>query len=294
MSTIQTSTVRTEYIAAEPAQSLAAMLDLDLSFRDGDTIPPLWHWVYLLDRGPERELGEDGHPVSGIPAPPEPGRRRMFGGGRVSTFSRMVVGQPATKTTSLLRSIDKVGRTGPLTLTTVVQEIHQSGELIVRDEQDIVYRAGETGPLPPAPAAGTQPDGPTLELAVDERLLFRFSAVTYNAHRIHYDLGWTEQEGYDGLVIHGPLLALSMGEHMRRQDIDLVGTTFAYRFVSPMTKPQTFRIVPSESGLAHGAEARSALGAVCAVSSLQPIDASVRSQPVSPDTLTSTVIQENQ
>ncbi|WP_327116352.1 mesaconyl-C4 CoA hydratase [Nocardia sp. NBC_01730] len=259
---------RTEMIAAEPTESLAAMLDIEMPCAAGDPVPPLWHWAYLLERDPQRELGPDGHPVTGIPAPPGPDRRRMFGGGRVTTFGHLVIGESATKVTSVKSLLDKDGRTGPLTLVTVLQEIFQGGELVIREEQDIVYRAPGSGTLPPAPTAPASPSGPTLELAVDERTLFRFSALTYNAHRIHYDLGWTAQEGYDGLLIHGPLLALMMGEHMRREGIELRGKTFGYRFVSPMTKPQTFTVVPGPEGLIHGAEARSAAGAVCAVSTL--------------------------
>jgi 3-methylfumaryl-CoA hydratase len=259
---------RTEVIAAEPAESLAAMLDIEMPHRIGDTLAPLWHWAYLLERGPEHELGRDGHPVVGIPAPPGPGRRRMFGGGRVTTLGRLQIGRPATKVTSIARSIDKQGRTGPLTLTTVLQEIFQDEELVIREEQDIVYRAPGSDPLSTPPTPPGPPAGPTLELTADERLLFRFSALTYNAHRIHYDLEWCLEEGYDGLVVHGPLLALMMGEHMRREGIDLAGKTFGYRLVSPMTRPQTFRVVPGPDGLGVGAEARSAAGTICATSSL--------------------------
>ncbi|WP_327098173.1 mesaconyl-C4 CoA hydratase [Nocardia vinacea] len=259
---------RTETIAAEPAESLAALLDIEMDCAAGDPVPPLWHWMYLLERPAQRDLGADGHPVTGIPAPPEPGRRRMFGGGRVTTFGHLLIGEPATKVTSIKSSLEKVGRTGPLTLTTVLQEVFQGDELVIREEQDIVYRAAGSATLPAAPVAPAPPSGPTLRLAADERTLFRFSALTYNGHRIHYDLGWTSQEGYDGLVIHGPLLALMMGEHMRREGIDLRGKTFGYRFVSPMTKPQTFTIVPGPEGLMRGTEARSAAGAVCAVSTL--------------------------
>src|SRR5699024_10683976 len=129
----------------------------------------------------------------------------------------------------------------------------------------IVYRAPGSNALPTPPSPPAPPAGPTLELAADERLLFRFSALTYNAHRIHYDRDWCRKEGYDGLVIHGPLLAFMMGEHLRREGIDLVGKTFEYRLVSPMTQPQTFTVVPGPDGLDKGAEARSASGAVCAV-----------------------------
>ncbi|MGW0707931.1 mesaconyl-C4 CoA hydratase [Streptomyces sp. NPDC002643] len=269
MTSEMTQTVeRTEVIASEPTESLAAALDIEIPHAAGDPVPPLWHWTYLLERSPGRDLGEDGHPVTGIPAPPGPGRRRMFGGGRVTTLGDLVIGEPATKVTSIRSSVDKVGRTGPLTLTTVLQEIFQGGELVIREEQDIVYRAPGSGALPTPSAPPPAPAGPTLDLAVDERLLFRFSALTYNGHRIHYDLDWCKQEGYDGLVIHGPLLALMSGEHLRRQGIGLRGRTFAYRFVSPLTKPQTINIVPGADGLGRGAEARGADGTIAAVCTL--------------------------
>lgn len=263
-----TSATRTEVIAAEPVESLGAMLEVDVPYGPGDPVPPLWHWMYLLDRRRQSELGPDGHPTSGIPAPPGPGRRRMFAGGRVTTYSPLVIGEPATKVTSIASTVEKQGRTGPLTFVTVLQEITQGGQLAIREEQDIVYRAPGTGALPPAPEPPQPPAGPTLSLAVDERLLFRFSALTYNTHRIHYDLGYVPTEGYDGLVVHGPLQALMMGDHMRRQGIDLVGRTYGYRLVSPMVGPQTFTVVPGQDGLEHGAESRSAAGAICAVSTL--------------------------
>ena len=266
-----TRTTRTEVIAAEPVESLAAMLDIDVPFFVGDPVPPLWHWMYLLDRRRHSELGDDGHPASGIPAPPGPGRRRMFAGGRVTTYRPLVIGQEATRVTSIARTVEKEGRTGPLTFVTVRLEISQGGELAIVEEQDIVYRAPGTGALPTPPEPPAPPPGPTLSLHVDEPMLFRFSALTYNGHRIHYDLAWAAHEGYDGLVIHGPLQALLMGDHLRREGIDLVGKTYAYRFVSPMTKPQTLTIVPGPEGLEHGAESRSEAGAVCAVATVSAL-----------------------
>ncbi len=266
------TTTRTEVIAAEPVESLAAMLDIEVPHGSGDLVPPQWHWMYLLDRRPQRELGPDGHPTSGIPAPPAPGRRRMFAGGRVTTSRPLVIGEPATKVTSIARTVEKQGRTGTLSFVTVLHETTQRGEPVIREEQDIVYRAPDTGTLPPAPEPPAAPYGPVLSLAVDERMLFRFSALTYNAHRIHYDLGWAAHEGYEGPVIHGPLQALMMSEHLRRQGIDLVGQTYAYRLVSPMVGPQTFTVVPGPDGIDGGAQTRSATGAVCATSTVQGVD----------------------
>ncbi len=261
---------RTEVIAAEPVESLAALLEVDVPFRPGDPVPPLWHWVYLLDRRRQSELGDDGHPTSGIPAPPGPGIRRMFAGGSVTTYRPLVIGGPASKATSVIDTVEKQGRTGPLTFVTVLQQITQQGSPVVREEQTIVYRAPGTDSLPPPVRPAAPAAGPTLSLDVDERVLFRFSALTYNAHRIHYDIAWALREGYDGLVIHGPLQALMMGEHLRRNGVDLLGRTYRYRLLSPMTGPQTLTIVPGPQGLATGAEARSATGAVCSWCSLDP------------------------
>ncbi|OZC54795.1 mesaconyl-C4 CoA hydratase [Rhodococcus sp. RS1C4] len=255
---------RSEVISSVPAESMAAVLDIETPHGIGDVVPPIWHWLYLLPRDAERDLGEDGHAVVGIPAPPSAGRRRMFAGGRVTTFGSLRIGEPATKVTSIAKSVDKVGRTGALTFTTVLHEITQNGELMIREEQDIVYRDGGSAPLP-TPAPATDPVAePSLSLSVDEKLLFRFSSLTYNSHRIHYDLEWCRKEGYDGLVVHGPLLAFMMAEHMRRQGISLQSRTFDYRLISPMTRPQTFTVVPAREGLVSGAEVRSAAGVVCA------------------------------
>src|SRR6476661_6370598 len=113
--TLTERAVRNEVIASEPVEALAAALDIELSFTQGTTVPPLWHWLYLLERNRQSELGPDGHPTVGIPAPPGPGRRRMFAGGRVSTFGQLKIGTPATKVIAVAGSVEKAGRTGPLT-----------------------------------------------------------------------------------------------------------------------------------------------------------------------------------
>ena len=265
------SVTRTEVIGAEPSASLAALLDIDAP-ADG-LLPELWHWVHLLARPRQSQLAADGHPDSGIPAPPGPGRRRMFAGGRVTTLRRLRIGEKATLVSRVTSTVDRQGRSGPLTFVTVRNEIRQSGALAVVDEQDIVYRAGGTQPLPSA----APPDAPIpdrshrLELAVDERLLFRFSAVTFNAHRIHYDLDWVRHEGYDGLVIHGPLQALLMGEVARRGGVSLVGREFAYRLTAPLTGPQTITAVAAENGIQAGGQVFGANGHPTASSTLADV-----------------------
>ena len=261
--------VRREVLAHEPAEALAAMLDID--FPQGTDLPALWHWVYLLERRPQRDLGPDGHPVSGIPSPPGPGRRRMFAGGRVRTHRPLMRGREAVRTTWVISTKEKTGRTGPLTFVTVRNDISQDGQVVIEDEQDIVYRAGDAS-LPqagPGEGSATPVREPSLTLEVDSRLLFRFSALTYNAHRIHYDREFLNDEGYDDLVVHGPLQALMMGELLRRNGVDLLGREYAYRLIAPMIGPQQMTVAAAERGLDVGAETRDAQGTIAAVSTLR-------------------------
>ena len=268
MDDTEQTVVRHEVLAPEPAEGLAGMLDIDVP--KGGELPALWHWVYLLERRPHRDLGPDGHPTFGIPAPPGPGRRRMFAGGRVTTHRALAFGVETSRTTSIASTQEKVGRSGPLTFVTVRNEITQAGEIAIVDEQDIVYRSPDST-LSPSQEADVAPPSsrePSLTLDVDTALLFRFSALTYNAHRIHYDHEYVGQEGYQDLVVHGPLQALMMGELLRRTGIDLVGKVYSYRLVTPMIGPQKMTVVAAEDGIESGAEARDQRGAVTAVSSL--------------------------
>jgi len=264
--------VRTELITPEPSEALANLLGTDIPT---DELPPLWHWIHLLEKRPHADLGPDGHPTFGIPAPPGPGRKRMFAGGRVRTHASLVFGRPATRTTWVAATKEKQGSTGPLTFVTVRNEYTQDGRVAIVDDNDIVYRtpgsslALRAGTLRDEPEPA--PREPALTLTVDEALLFRFSALTYNAHRIHYDHNWVRQEGYGDLVVHGPLQALMMGELVRRRGDGLVGKQFDYRLVSPMIGPQTLTVLAGEAGVNASAEVRDVHGTVTAVSTLYPI-----------------------
>src|SRR4051794_32091500 len=131
---------RTEHIIPSPARALGSLLGVPVPDLDaGDPLPLLWHWVYLLERPATVDLGRDGHPVRGtIPAPPGPGRRRMWAGGRVTHLSGLRSGAPATRRTSVVSSVDKQGRSGPMTLVTVRHQIAQDGKLALEEEQDIL------------------------------------------------------------------------------------------------------------------------------------------------------------
>jgi 3-methylfumaryl-CoA hydratase len=269
---------RTELITPEPAEALAGVLDIEAP---AGTLPPLWHWVYLLERRRESELGSDGHPTQGIPAPPGPDRLRMFAGGRVTALGSLRIGEPASRTTRVLRSVDKQGRSGRLTFVTVRSEIEQAGELVIVDEQDIVYRAAGRS-LPPATdstrgaevgAGDGEQSGCRLEFDVDPVLLFRFSALTYNAHRIHYDKDYATAEGYPDLVVHGPLQALLMAEALRRC-VPMHGRPFVYRLVAPTYGAQRLTVTTkpgpdgAEARVRDGAGSLTATGVVAATATL--------------------------
>jgi 3-methylfumaryl-CoA hydratase len=280
---------RTEVIGPEPAEALAGLLDLEPPGPGGD-LPPLWHWVYLLERRPQRDLGPDGHPTTGIPAPPGPGQRRMFAGGRVTLYAALRLGEPATRTTRLVRTVAKQGRSGPMTFSTVRHDIEQGGRTVITEEQDIVYRAGGSPSPPPplsrdgagpgpSPETGPSETGPSetgpavgrLELPVDPVVLFRFSALTYNAHRIHYDAEYAGREGYPGLVVHGPLQALLMGECLRRSGAPLAGRRFGYRLLAPTFGAQRLRVTAHTDGPGLAAQVWDARGVRTATATVQPL-----------------------
>lgn len=254
-----------ELITPQPMSALAGLLDIDVP--EANTVPPLWHWVYLLDHRPHRDLGHDGHPSFGIPAPPAAGQRRMFAGGRVISHRPLRVGEEAVRTVSLSATTEKQGSTGPLTFVTVRHEIVQGGRTAVTEEHDIVYR--RPGPqLPPGePVLGGIQGAPVLELEVDSPMLFRFSALTYNAHRIHYDHAWARHEGYADLVIHGPLQVLMMAELMRRHGVSLLGHQFSFRLVAPLIGPQRMTVTAIDDTLSR-AQVLSADGSRTALSEL--------------------------
>jgi 3-methylfumaryl-CoA hydratase len=276
-----------ELITAGPAEALAGLLGLP-GPDDGGGLPLLWHWVYLLDRPPQATLGTDGHRAhGGVPVPPGPGRRRMFAGGRVTQHAPLRTGAAASRRTWEASSAEKHGSSGALLFVTVRSEIIQDGRVVIAEEQDIVYReaaGGSPGPAPalasPAPAAASPAadspaaaSGATREwtVAVDPVLLFRFSALTYNAHRIHYDRDYARQaEGYPGLVVHGPLQALLMAELARRVTTLPQGCEYSYRLVAPLFEGQGLIVSATVGGDVTQLTVRDAGGRRTAAGSIGP------------------------
>ena len=236
---------RTETLLPEPARALGALLGVPVpDLERGEGLPLLWHWVYLLDRPAQADLGPDGHPLRGaITASPGLGRRRMWAGGRVRTSGPLRCGEPATKRSRVLSVQEKQGRSGPLTFIAVEHQILQHGRVVIDEQQDIVYReaVAPTGraPAPAGEGPAVPPAAGEWAIEVSPTLLFRFSALTYNAHRIHYDRDYARDvEGYPGLLTHGPLQALAMAEAARTAGYPAGQhggrLTFEYRLTSPL------------------------------------------------------------
>ncbi|MEJ2890337.1 FAS1-like dehydratase domain-containing protein [Actinomycetospora aeridis] len=220
-----------------PTDALAALLDQPPPA--GDDLPPLWHWLFFLDHPRTDELGVDGHVASGHFLPPVPRRRRMFAGGRVELHRPLRIGTAVTRTTSVTDVVPKTGRSGPMLFVTERREIADANGLAVVEEQDIVYRQAPADAVPPKPPAPRPlgddhvPEG-RVGIVPDPPLLFRYSALTYNAHRIHHDETYArEVEGYPGLVVHGPLLALLLLEPARRAGRSADIAAFSFRLRRP-------------------------------------------------------------
>ncbi|MGW1025727.1 hypothetical protein ACWD4J_18885 [Streptomyces sp. NPDC002577] len=224
-----------------PVAALSAVLDLPAAVAGaGDPIPPLWHWLYFLNWPAGRDLGADGHPLKGHFLPPIPHRQRMWAGGRCEIGEPLRLDEPAERICSLSSVTAKHGRTGELLFVIERREFRQRGRTCLVEEQDIVYRSGRsTGQQHPDAvdeSAAPTDDAPwQLPLRPDPPLLFRLSALTANTHRIHYDAPYAQnEEGYPGIVVHGPLLALLMLELPRRHAPDRQVRSLSYRLRRPV------------------------------------------------------------
>ena len=234
-------------ITAAPVRALAATLDRDdPEPRPGDALPPLWHWLYFLPVHRQSELGPDGHARRGGFLPPVPLPRRMWAGGRFEFHRPLRIGETVERVSRILDVRYKEGRTGPLVFVVVR---HQIGDAIT-EEQDIVYR--DSGAAPRAASVGHRPPPQAAWQRVihpDDVLLFRYSALTFNGHRIHYDRRYaTEVEGYPGLVVHGPLLATLLLDLLRRNLPQLNVARFTFRANSPLFDIAPFAVCGQPQG----------------------------------------------
>jgi itaconyl-CoA hydratase/mesaconyl-C4 CoA hydratase len=208
---------------------------------DGEALPPLWQWCFFQEPVAESGLGGDGHPARGGFLPPADNRNRMWAGGRLEFHEPLRAGGEAGRVSTITRIEEKHGRTGALLFVTVRHDYSQDGRLAIREEQDIVYRE----PTPPKTASGEAPPVGDWSESVEptSTLLFRYSAVTFNGHRIHYDFPYvTDTEGYSGLVVHGPMIATLNLRAFCRANPQARLRRFAYRGVRPLIAPQPFEV----------------------------------------------------
>jgi hydroxyacyl-ACP dehydratase HTD2-like protein with hotdog domain len=189
------------------ARALAATLNVPAP--DGEYLPPLWHWSIFQEWAPALALGADGHPQPGGFLPAEPALpRRMWAGGRLQFHHPLRIGEQVTRDSTITGIEEKIGSTGRLLFVTVRHTISDSGGVALIEEQDIVYRGAQGVGSTPDHASALVADGVSAYVVVDTPLLFRYSAVTGNGHRIHYDQMYAaKEEGYASLVVHGPLQA---------------------------------------------------------------------------------------
>jgi 3-methylfumaryl-CoA hydratase len=245
-------------VTAAPVRALSATLDRDDAAPvPGTTLPPLWHWLYFLPQHRQSELGPDGHARRGGFLPPVPLPRRMWAGGRLQWLPEnpLVVGDAVRRISSIESVTHKAGRTGDLLFVLVKHEVHNAKGLALSEEHDIVYRAaaqpGEPGEPVPPPVLAEKGAAWQREITPDDVLLFRYSALTFNGHRIHYDRKYvTEVEGYPGLIVHGPLIATLLGDLVRRHAPGAFIKHFNFKAVRPTFDLHPFRLngQPSADG----------------------------------------------
>jgi 3-methylfumaryl-CoA hydratase len=245
--------VQRDVVTAGTLDRMAATLDRDdPPAAAGDPVPPLWHWMYFLDSAPVAGLGRDGHPRRGTFLPPVPLPRRMYAGGTFEFLRPLRVGQEIERISTIADVAEKAGRTGPLIFVRVEHHVAGPDGPAIRETQQLVFREdprpGEASAAPPPePPPGTPAFGRSV--VPTPPLLFRYSALTFNGHRIHYDRPYvTGVEGYPGLIVHGPLLATLLVDLARRQFPGAGVARYEFRAVRPVFDTAPFRIAGRRDG----------------------------------------------
>lgn len=243
-------------ITAFPVKAMAATLDRTAIAADGPetgaALPAGWHWMYFAELAPLSDLGPDGHPARGGFLPPIPLPRRMWGGSSLVMHQPLRVGETARRRTEILSVALKQGRTGALAFVVLQHRFSGENGLALEERQTVVYRDLSTDKAAPPPGAPPPDDGVWhRELVPDPVLLFRYSALTFNSHRIHYDAPYvTEVEGYPGLIVHGPLTATLLLDliHRERPDAPLASATIRARRPLFADQPLVLAGKPTETG----------------------------------------------
>lgn len=234
-----------------PANLMEMTMDRAPSLNLGDTLPPLWHWLYFLRSAPLNALGRDGHPAKGGFLPPVALPRRMWAGGRFGFDGALQIGAQVTKTSTIKDVALKAGRSGALCFVTARHEVGHTGSApAFWEEHDIVYRED---PAPNAPHTQSEPVGDDWHhsetITPSEVLLFRYSALTFNGHRIHYDRDYARNvEGHGGLVVHGPLIATLLIDMAQRLKGGAIPKAFEFRAASPLFDTAPFTLNARDLG----------------------------------------------
>ena len=255
---------RQDRLDARLVEGMAATLGRPVP--EGD-VPPLWHWMLFQDWRPPQDVGPDGHPRRGGFLPPVHDLpRRMWAGGRLDFHANgLRAGDAVERRSTILAVSAKNGGSGRLVFVTVAHEIEGPRGPVLREEHDIVYRGAEGAAVRPAEPAPAMGETTRREFLPDALLLFRYSALTGNGHRIHYDMPYvTEEEGYPGLVVHGPLQATLMAQAL----LDAAGpgarvARFAFRGRRPCFAGRPLAVLAKLEGTRALAETRDDGGATC-------------------------------
>ncbi len=242
-------------INAAPVIAMSATLDRDDPEPvAGLSLPALWHWLYFLPRHKQSEIGSDGHAKRGGFLPPVPLPRRMWAGGRLHWQAQnpLKLGDKVQRVSSIESVTHKSGRSGDLLFVLVKHLLHNEQGLALTEEHDIVYRAAARPDDPvAAPLAAEAGAAWQREIVPDAVLLFRYSALTFNGHRIHYDRQYvTEVEGYPGLIVHGPLIATLLVDLVRRHAPGAFIRSFSFKALRPTFDQHPMRLngQPSADG----------------------------------------------
>ena len=235
--------------SAAPLAGLAALLDYEAAPWNDD-VPPLGHWLYFLPHARQSAIDADGHPKRGDFLPPVPLPRRMWAAGEVRFHAPLRIGSPVERVSTITDIAAKTGASGEMLFVTLRHEIRSHGVLAIEERQDLVYRGAGAAPVP-TPTTDALVADATRIVTPDPVALFRYSALTFNGHRIHYDRDYArEVEGYPGLVVHGPYAAALLVDHFLRETPGARVKRFSFRARRPLfdTAPFSLNLRRTESG----------------------------------------------
>ena len=245
------SRVTRDTIDANQLAKIAATFDCPVpDLNEAACLPPGWHWAFFPDITPLSGIGRDGHQALGEFLPPITLPRRMWASGDLKIIQPLSIGETVDKTSTILSVDEKQGRTGRLVFVRVGHEFAGDRGGNMREEHQIVYRdAPVPGTRQPEPSLPPHEPDRSVTLRASPVQLFRYSAITFNSHRIHYDVDFCrDEEGYDGLIIHGPLTATLLMDLASAQAPDKCLKTFTFRALSPLTHIHEFSLHVRKAG----------------------------------------------